>query len=137
VDSLYAHYAWLEAIERHFDVQVRFPVIEDPSMTVGRGYGMLAADARDSAAIRATYVIDPDGVIRAIVTYPMSVGRSVDEILRLVCALQRVAGGDALTPEGWQPGSDVLLPAQSAREHAPAQAQPWFHTLVPDRGAEV
>src|SRR5690606_13332701 len=72
VDSLYSHLAWLKAIRDLFDVEVRFPVVEDPSMAIGRAYGMIGEDARDSAGVRATYFIDPDGVIRANTHYPMN-----------------------------------------------------------------
>lgn len=109
VDSLFSHFAWLRAIREAFGVTIRFPVIEDPSMAIGRAYGMIGADASDSATIRSTYFIDPEGVIRAITTYPHNVGRSVDEMLRVVAALKRATGDQVLTPEGWHPGDDVLL----------------------------
>ncbi len=75
---------------------------------------MIDADANNSATIRSTYFIDPEGMIRAIATYPHNVGRSVDEMLRVVAALQRSAGDQVLTPEGWHPGDDVLLPPTTA-----------------------
>lgn len=128
VDSLYSHVAWMRAIYELSGIEVPFPVVEDPSMAVGRAYGMLDAAATDSAAVRATYFIDPDGVIRATNWYPMNVGRSIDEMLRTVHALQRVALGDALTPAGWQPGGEVLLPP-TLPEGSEAD---WFHRLRPD-----
>lgn len=127
VDSLYAHIAWLKAIREHFGVDVLFPVIEDPSMAIARAYGMLDTMAQDSATVRASFFIDPQGIIQAMTWYPMSVGRSVEEMLRMLAALQRAAGGDALTPEGWLPGQNVLLPPASGAEvfaaHTPAD---WF-----------
>ena len=110
VDSLYSHLAWARAIEAHFGVPIGFPIVEDPSMAVGRAYGMIDAAAQDSAAVRATYIIDPDGIVRAINIYPHTVGRSVDEILRTVTALQQTADGKRLAPEGWQPGQAFLAP---------------------------
>ena len=110
VDSLYSHVAWLRAISDLFSVEVPFPVIEDPSMAVARAYGMLGAQASDAAAVRATYFIDPEGIIRALTWYPINVGRSIDEMLRMVRALQRSAAGEVYTPADWQPGEDVLLP---------------------------
>ncbi|WP_025813177.1 peroxiredoxin, partial [Komagataeibacter kakiaceti] len=89
VDSLYAHLAWLDAIQDRFGVEIPFPLVEDPSMAVARAYGMLDPTAQNSATVRATYVIDPAGTIRALLWYPMTVGRSVDELLRLVAALRR------------------------------------------------
>jgi peroxiredoxin (alkyl hydroperoxide reductase subunit C) len=114
VDSLFSHIAWIRAIREAFGITISFPVIEDPNMAVGRAFGMIDETSQDSAAIRSTYFIDPEGVIRAITTYPHNVGRSVDEMLRIVAALQCAAGDKVLTPEGWQPGDDVLLPPATA-----------------------
>lgn len=128
VDSLFAHLAWILAIEQAFGVQVSFPVVEDPSMAIARAYGMTAPDAADSASVRATFFIDPQGVIRAITWYPMTNGRSVEEMLRLLAALQETDRTGASTPEGWRPGTPTVEPApltlEDARERA-AQA-PWF-----------
>jgi peroxiredoxin 2/4 len=108
VDSIYSHIAWVTAINHKFGVNVPFPIIEDPSMAIGRAYGMIDDAAVDSAAVRSTYFIDPEGVVRAITTYPHNVGRSVSEMLRLLRALQATEGGEALAPEGWQPGDRLL-----------------------------
>jgi peroxiredoxin 2/4 len=117
VDSIYSHLAWVTAIKQKFGVIVPFPIIEDPSMAIGRAYGMIDDAAIDSSKVRSTYFIDPEGVIRAITTYPHNVGRSVSEMLRLLRALQATAGGDALAPEGWQPGDKLLaLPAINSAE---------------------
>ena len=128
MDSLYSHVAWMRAIEQISGVEVPFPVVEDPSMAVGRAYGMLDTCATDSSAVRATYFIDPDGVIRATAWYPMNVGRSIEEMLRTIKALQRVADGKALTPAGWQPGDDILLPPQLSA----GSSADWFYRLGPD-----
>jgi peroxiredoxin 2/4 len=109
VDSIYSHIAWVTAIKHKFGVHVPFPIIEDPSMAIGRAYGMIDDTAVDSAAVRSTYFIDPKGVVRAITTYPHNVGRSVSEMLRLLRALQITEGGEALAPEGWQPGDRLLI----------------------------
>jgi len=108
VDSVYSHIAWVAAIKHKFVVSVPFPIIEDTSMVIGRAYGMIDDAAVDSAAVRSTYFIDPDGIIRAITTYPHNVGRSVSEMLRLLRALQATQGGTGLAPEGWQPGDGLL-----------------------------
>lgn len=110
VDSLYSHMAWLRAIREVLGADVRFPIIEDPSMAIGRAYGMVDENSADSMAMRSTFFIDPDGVIRAITCYPHNVGRSVDEMLRLLKALKAVSGAPALAPEGWLEGRPLLRP---------------------------
>jgi peroxiredoxin (alkyl hydroperoxide reductase subunit C) len=134
VDSLYAHLGWIRAIRDHFGVTVGFPIVEDPSMVIGRAYGMIAADAIDAATLRATFFIDPDGVVRARICYPATVGRSVEELLRVVAALQRVDRDNVVTPEGWRPGDDVLLPPCHDQASAldAAEGPCWFHQTRTD-----
>jgi peroxiredoxin (alkyl hydroperoxide reductase subunit C) len=130
VDSLYSHLAWVQAIHQAFNVRIPFAIVEDPSMAVGRAYGMIEPDADDSSSVRATYFIDPDGVIRAMTWYPLNIGRSVDEMLRMVAALQRTAKGDVLAPEGWRPGKDLLLaPPQDQQGVVVEGDAPWFHRM--------
>jgi len=108
VDSLFAHVAWVRSIAEKFGVEIPFPVAEDPSMAIARAYGMIHPGAMTSATVRATFIIDPDGTIRALTWYPMSTGRNVAEVLRVVAALQ-VSDREAVsTPEGWMPGDKVI-----------------------------
>jgi peroxiredoxin (alkyl hydroperoxide reductase subunit C) len=118
VDSLFSHLAWIRSIHERFGVTIPFPIIEDPSMAIGRAYGMVAPNAPDAALVRAVFVIDPEGTIRAISWYPMTTGRNVEELLRLVAALQITDEHDVSTPEGWQPGQDVILHAQLTADAA-------------------
>lgn len=122
VDSLYSHLAWTQAIRQLFSIEIPFPVVEDPSMLLGRAYGMIDEAAENSAGVRATYFIDPEGMIRAITHYPLSIGRSVDEMVRMVAALQASYSGERLAPAGWQPGEKLLLPID---ETAPKDID-WF-----------
>jgi peroxiredoxin (alkyl hydroperoxide reductase subunit C) len=133
VDSLYAHLAWVRAIRQKFGVTIPFPIVEDPSMAIGRAYGMIDPDADDSSAVRGTYFIDPEGVIRAMTWYPLNVGRSVDEMLRMVAALRRTAGGDVLAPEGWRPGGHLLV-TPPLEQHAVLDGddEHWFHQTRTD-----
>lgn len=130
VDSLYSHLAWLKDIDARFGVRVTFPIIEDPSMIVGHAYGMVDASSSSSATVRATFVIDPQGVIRAISWYPMNVGRSVEELLRLLTALQTADQDGGSTPEGWSPGVPLLAPAATTLDEAIADGQrdeAWYY----------
>lgn len=134
VDSLYSHLGWIRAIHQHFGVTVGFPIVEDPSMVIGRAYGMIAEDAPDAATLRTTFFIDPEGIVRAKLCYPATIGRSVEELLRVVAALQRVDDGNVVTPEGWHPGDDVLLPPYQDQASALDAADDacWFHRTRPD-----
>ncbi len=134
VDSLYSHLGWIRAIREHFKVTVSFPIVEDPSLIIGRGYGMIAPDAPDAATLRYCFFIDPDGVIRATLCYPATVGRSVEELLRVLAALQRVDRDHVVTPAGWHPGDDVLLPPHPDQVAAlnAADDDCWFHRTRAD-----
>lgn len=134
IDSLYSHLAWIRAIREHFGVAVSFPIVEDPSLVIGRAYGMIADDAPDAATLRSTFFIDPDGQIRATMSYPATIGRSVDEMLRVLAALQKVDSDNVVTPEGWRPGDAVLLPPhqdQSTMLDSDDGAC-WFYRTRPD-----
>ncbi|MCA1198824.1 peroxiredoxin [Sphingomonas sp. R647] len=133
VDSLYSHLAWVRAIRQRFGVTIPFPIVEDPSMVIGRAYGMIEPHSDDSSAVRATYFIDPEGVIRAMTWYPLNVGRSVAEMLRMVAALQRTAGNDVLAPEGWRIGDDLLMPpAQDQHAVLAGEDEHWFYRTTAD-----
>lgn len=130
VDSLFSHFAWIRSIHAQFGVKVGFPIIEDPSMAIARAYGMIAPNAPDASMVRAAFVIDPAGLIRAISWYPMTTGRNVAELLRLVTTLQTADAHEVSTPEGWQPGDDVILPPPLTAEAAFAaheEGTDWYY----------
>lgn len=134
VDSTYAHIAWIRAIKERFHVDVRFPVIEDVSLRIARSYGMVHPGESDTAAIRAVFVIDPDGMLRAMTYYPLSTGRNIDELLRLVQALQLSARTGLATPAGWRPGDAAVerpprtLAEADARRIDPEGSPDWYFT---------
>lgn len=128
VDSLYAHLAWVRAIEEQFGVAIEFPIIEDPSMAVGHVYGMIDAASTDAMAMRSAFYIDPTGIVRAITTYPHNVGRSADEMLRLISALKAVEDGKGFAPEGWRPGDPLLAPPPDGSEPLKDGANWFCHT---------
>ncbi len=121
IDSNYAHIAWTRTIKEKFGVDINFPIIEDLSMQVARAYGMIQPGASDTSAVRATFLIDPEGVLRAMVYYPMSNGRSIAEFLRLLTALQTSDKHGVATPENWQPGDKVIVPPPGTAEAAEAR----------------
>ncbi len=121
IDSHYSHLAWVRNIKEKFNIEIPFPIIADLSMKVARAYGMVHPGASDTSAVRATFVIDDKGVLRAMVYYPMTNGRSIDEFLRLVTALQTTDKHAVATPEGWQPGDKVIVPPPATAEAAEAR----------------
>ncbi|WP_016747694.1 peroxiredoxin [Rhizorhabdus wittichii] len=121
IDSVHSHIAWMRSIEEKFGVEITFPIIDDLSMNVARAFGMIHPGASDTSAVRATFLIDPEGVIRAMVYYPMSNGRSVDEFVRLLTALQTSDANKVATPENWQPGEPVIVPPPATAEAAKAR----------------
>jgi peroxiredoxin (alkyl hydroperoxide reductase subunit C) len=127
IDSHYAHIAWMRNIKEKFGVEIPFPIIADLSMDVAKAYGMIQPGASDTSAVRATFVIDPDGVLRAMVYYPMTNGRSIPEFLRLVTALQTSDANKVATPEGWQPGEEVIVPPPATAEGAEARASEGYN----------
>ena len=110
IDSIFAHLAWVRSIKQHFGVDIPFPIIEDLKMEVARAYGMIHPGAADTQAVRATFFIDPNGILRAMVYYPMSNGRSINEFVRLLQALQTSDKHGVATPEAWCPGDKVIVP---------------------------
>ncbi|WP_445428084.1 peroxiredoxin [Alishewanella sp. HL-SH05] len=118
IDSVHSHIAWARSIEENFGVKITFPIIADLSMAVAKAYGMIQPGASDTAAVRATFIIDPNGILRAMVYYPMSNGRSIDEFLRVLRALQTSDEHKVATPENWQPGDDVIVPPPATMAEA-------------------
>lgn len=126
VDSLPSHLAWIDLIKERFGVEIPFPIIEDPSLELSRIYGMLDPSAHDSATARAVRFIDPEGVLRASLTYPAAVGRSIAEMMRLLEALQEVDRAHVVTPEGWQPGQSTLAPPVQTQHKMRQRGADWF-----------
>jgi len=116
IDGLYSHIAWLRTIKDKIDykgmknVEVKFPLIEDITMEVAKKYGMIQPGESATKAVRAVFVIDPKGIVRALIYYPLSTGRNFDELLRLVQALKAADAFSVATPADWRPGDDVIVP---------------------------
>ena len=116
IDSTYSHIAWLRTIKEKIDykgmknVEVMFPVISDLTMEVSRAFGMLQPGASNTQAVRAVFIIDPNGIVRALFYYPLSNGRNMQEVKRLLIAMQYSDEFKIATPANWQPGDDVIVP---------------------------
>ena len=115
VDGLYSHIAWLRTIKEKLEykgmknVEVNFPLIEDITMEVAKKYGMIQPGEDTTKAVRAVFFIDPKGIIRTIIYYPLSLGRNFDEIYRALIALQTADAFGVATPADWRPGDDVIV----------------------------
>jgi peroxiredoxin (alkyl hydroperoxide reductase subunit C) len=116
VDGLYSHIAWLRTIKEKIEykgmknIEVKFPLIEDITMEVAKKYGMIQPGESTTKAVRAVFYIDPDGIIRTIIYYPLSLGRNFDELYRVLVALQTADKFSVAMPADWRPGDDVIVP---------------------------
>ena len=116
VDSLYAHIAWLRTIQEKIEwngmkgMEVTFPLIEDISMNVANKFGMIQPNQSTTQAVRAVFIMDPQAKIRTILYYPLSTGRNMDEIKRIIIALQKADAEGVATPADWRPGQDLIVP---------------------------
>ena len=128
IDSLYSHLAWTRNIQEKFGVHIPFPIIEYIKMDVARAYGMAHPGAADTQAMSATFFIDPSGILRAMVYYPMSNGRAISEFVRLLQAMQTSEKNAVATPEGWTPGCDVIVPPPKTAEAADKRASEGYKT---------
>jgi len=116
VDGLYSHIAWLRTIKDKIEykgmknMEVKFPLIEDITMNVANKYGMIQPGQSTTKAVRAVFFIDPKGMIRTIIYYPLELGRNFDELKRVLIALQTADNFKVALPADWRPGDDVIVP---------------------------
>jgi peroxiredoxin 2/4 len=114
-DPLNTHNDWKKALETlsykgRTPVKIKFPLVDDQNLVVSKMYGMIHAPSNTTRDVRGVFIIDPDNTIQAIYFYPNKVGRSTDELIRTITALQLVARDNVLTPADWKAGNDVLIP---------------------------
>ena len=118
VDSVADHHGWAEDIAKVAGTEVPFPILADPDLAVAKEYGMFHPEADALVTVRSVFLIDPNNKARVILTYPPSIGRNVDEILRSLDALQQSDKQSVATPVDWQPGDDVVVPPSVSDEDA-------------------
>ena len=139
IDGLYSHIAWLRTIKEKIEfkgmknVGVKFPLIEDITMNVAKKYGMVQPNEDNTKAVRAVFFIDPKGIVRAIIYYPLSLGRNFDELYRVIIALKTADEFNVATPADWHPGDDVIVgtagscgTAQERMEDTEIECHDWF-----------
>jgi peroxiredoxin (alkyl hydroperoxide reductase subunit C) len=116
IDGLYSHIAWLRTIKDKIEFkgiknkEVKFPLIEDITMEVAKKYGMIQLGESSTKAVRAVFFIDSNGIVRALIYYPLSSGRNLDELKRVLIAMQTADAYAVATPADWQSGNDVIVP---------------------------
>ena len=110
IDSIHSHLAWVNNVRNNTDVFMDFPIIADLDMNVAKLYGMLHPSASSTAAVRAVFFIDPNGIIQLIMYYPLNVGRNMDEIKRVLLALQAANKHKVALPLNWEPGDKAIVP---------------------------
>lgn len=118
IDSVHSHLAWVMNVKEKMGVEILFPIIADLDMNVASKYGMIHPGQSSTAAVRAVFFIDDKGILRAMIYYPLSNGRYIPEIIRLVKALQTTDKAGVATPANWQPGEKVVVPAPATMEDA-------------------
>lgn len=137
-----SHIAWLRSIhdriefKGHKKVEMNFPLIADMSMDVARKYGMIQPAVSTTAAVRAVFFIDPDATVRAVVYYPMQLGRNFDELKRILVGLQTVDKYHVALPADWRPGDDVIVPAPATYNPSEGAADgmkcyEWYFCMKP------
>jgi peroxiredoxin 2/4 len=147
VDGLYSHIAWLRTIKDKIEfrgwknVEVKFPLIEDITMEIAKKYGMIQPGESGTKAVRAVFFIDPAAKIRAIIYYPLSLGRNFEELKRVLIGLQTADKFSIATPADWQPGEDVIVPTagscgvaeerMSGKENGGLYCKDWFFCMKP------
>ena len=118
IDSVFSHIAWVRNIEEKTGVKIPFPVIADLNKDVASLYGMLMPGESKTETSRCVFFIDPKGILRAMIYYPLSLGRNMQEILRVIDALQAATAHGIATPANWVPGNKVIVPAPNTQEGA-------------------
>jgi len=118
VDSISSHIAWVRNIEEKTGMKIPFPIIADLNKEVSTAYGMIHPGESKTETVRCVFIIDPKQIIRAILYYPLTTGRNMQEILRIIDALQTTDEYKVATPANWKPGDKVVVPPPSTQEMA-------------------
>lgn len=116
VDSIHSHLAWVENLKKVLATEIPFPMIADSNRQIAQLYGMIHPDESVTVTVRALFLIDPKGIIRAIIYYPLNIGRNVDEVIRVIDALQTADKNTVACPVNWKPGEKVIVPAPKTLE---------------------
>jgi len=129
IDSVYSHIAWVRKIKEKLGVEIPFPVIADLDMKVAHLFGMIHPGMSSTSAVRTVFFIDPEMKLRAMIYYPLNVGRNMDEILRVIDALQTSEKYNVALPANWKPGDAVIVPPPKTQEEAEERLQEGYECV--------
>jgi len=129
VDSVYSHIAWVRNIEQNFGIKIPFPVIADLNKEVATLYGMVMPGESTTEASRCVFIIDPKCIMRAMIYYPLTTGRNMQEILRLIDGLQVTDEHQVATPANWIPGDKVIVPPPKTAELAEERVEDGYECI--------
>lgn len=130
-DTSEQHLAWLKDVNETQNTCVEFPVIADTDLTVAKLYGMLHPEQSATATVRSVFIIDPNKKLRLTMTYPMTVGRNFNEILRVIDSLQTGDANSIATPADWQPGDLAIIPPSISNEEADKKFPQGYEVIKP------
>jgi peroxiredoxin (alkyl hydroperoxide reductase subunit C) len=130
-DTVEEHLAWVKDVDDTQGVTLAFPIVADPDLEIAKLYDMIHPDQSETAAVRSVFIIDPANKIRLTMTYPMSVGRNFDEILRVIDSLQLSDRASIATPANWRPGDEVIIPPSIDDAKARDMFPQGFTTIRP------
>ncbi len=131
VDSVESHHGWSADIEETQGTALNYPLVGDEDRTVASLYGMIHPNELDTATVRTVFVIGPDKKVKLTLTYPAAIGRNLDEILRVLDALQLSSAHRVATPVNWTVGDDVIIPPAIDDDQAAELFPQGFRTLKP------
>lgn len=145
IDSNYSHLAWVYNIYRNTGVEIPFPIIDDRDFKVATLYGMISPAVSDTSTVRNVYIIDDKQIIRTILQYPLTTGRCIPEILRIIDALQTSDRDKVVTPANWVPGMPVVVPPPVTYQQLKERVKnpegyscvDWYLCFKPDRKREI
>jgi len=129
IDSVSSHIAWIRNIKEKFGVDIPFPIIADLSMQIAKLYGMIQQGESSTVTVRTVFLIDPEGILKAMIYYPLTNGRSMNEILRLVDSLQTTYKHKVATPANWKPGDAVVVPPPATAKAAEARLKEGYECV--------
>ena len=129
IDSVYSHISWVRTVKEKFDVEIPFPIIADLDMSVAKKFGMIHKGQSSTETIRTVFIIDPKGILRTMLYYPLSNGRNMHEILRIIDALQTTDKHHVATPANWKPGDKVIVPPPKTQQDAEKRMEEGYECV--------